>query len=465
MKFWQGQFNEGLDATVEQFVSTFAFDKRLYKHDIMGSLAHCTMLGEQGIITEEETKVIQKALTGLFNDITKGKVTFENSMNVFEFIDREIEERVGEVGKKLDIARGDVDRASLSIRMYVIELCSDINETLKTLVETIMEIASGYTLTMMPGEFHGMKAQPTSLGHSLLALSEGFVRDIERFIEVKKHANVMPLYSAYGTGVRYPINRRRVAQMLGFSSVTQNSLDALTDMDFISEFMSACSITAKHISKVCNAYIKWCSKDYGYAIPDGSINIDSKVIPQTDLPIVLEALNYKANKCVMLGTANATAVVPTLSYNRAVYESIETVFEAESLIKNSANILTAILPSFAFDDQAMLKAANAGYITALDCVDYLVLKGMSKDEAYEIAGKLCEYCAENNKRLDTLTMDVYESFSPLFERDIVSSMKVRTAVRQRKHEGEPSDVTVRAEIRSLQRRLKRLFRVQLRVLR
>lgn len=457
MKYWQGKFNDGLDEAIGQFISTLPFDKRLYKHDIMGSIAHCTMLGEQGIIEEEETKIILKALTQIFYDITTGKLQPENARDVYEFLDAQLYERVGALAEKLNVARTVCDRSTLNVRMYVKELCSDLNEELKKLIETLMLVSESKLSVVMPSEYHGSKAQPTTLAHALMAFAEAFARDAERLNDVKKHAGVMTMYSGFGTGTPFRVNRRRVAELLQLDAISQNSLDALTDIDFIHDFMSASAAIARHIEKVCNTFIRWSGKEYAYARADASFNIDSEATPQTDTPLAMETIKLKASKCSALAHSADALDERTLSYGSPAYAAAETVFEAESILKNCLNILTALIPSYSFDEQAMQKAAVADYGVAHDCADYLVANGEAKEQAYAITGKLCEYCSQNNKRLDTLPIEIYKEFSPLFEKDIISLMRPKTAVRLRKHDGEPSEVAVRAEIRALKRKLNKLF--------
>lgn len=456
MKYWQGKFNEGLDRTAEQFISTFAFDKRLYKHDIMGSIAHCTMLGEQGIISEEETKIIQQALTQIFYNITTGKIVIEDSENIYDFLDRELNSSIGEISKKLNIARTECDRAALDKRMYVKELCGDLKEELKKLIEKIAEISGNCTSVILPSEFNFIKASPTTLAHTLLAYAERFMRDAAKLDETAKNAAVMPLYSGYGTGVPYKVDRRRVAELLKFSSVTQNSLDAVTDNDYICEFLAATALISRHVSSFCSLLIDWCTKEVAFARLDKSVNTDSKAVPSFAEPSVLETLKNKSDKCARICLTSA-ATDNGAYYSRSDYEIIETVFEAESAIKNCLGTLTAVISSVFFDEQAMLKAATNGFTTALDCVEYLVKKGENRDTAYEIVGKLCEYCAENNKRLDTIAIDIYRTYSPLFEKDVIYASRAKSVARLRKNEGEPGEVAVRAELRSIKRRLNKLF--------
>ena len=455
MKFWQGNFNENLDENASRFISTFNADKRFYKHDVMGSIAHVTMLAEEKLIDERDAKIIQKTLTQIFYDITSGKLTLENANNVYEFIDNELDNRLGNVAQNAAIGRTLVDRAALDARMYALELSNDLSNLLKDLISVLIQVAENYETTVLPFAYHGLNAQPTTLAHSLSAFAEMFLRDAERLNEFKNSASVMPLYSAYGTGTRLPVNRKRVAALLGFKAITANSADALSDVDYVYDFVNASSIIMKHVATICNTLINW-QKD-GYYNCDGSFNVDSTVMPQRDLPIVLETLKNKALRCKALYSTLCTLDTSELAYSANLSAINEITFEAEGYVKNSLNVLTAFIASLRFDEQTMLKTANAGFSTALDCVDYLLMRGADKSDAYEITGKICEFCAENGKRLDTLTAEDYQAISPLFEADIVSAMRVKNATRLRKNDGEPGDVAVRAEIRAIQRKLNKLF--------
>ncbi len=455
MKFWQGKFNEGIDATVAQYISTFSFDKRLYKHDIMGSIAHCTMLGNQGLIDGEEVAQLQKALTGIFYDITAGKIVLENAGNIFDFLDKEICERVGSMGEKINIGRCKTDRAELAMRMYVSETIDDILFALKTSCQTIISLADNNLSTAIPTFILGAKGQPSSLAHIIMSYAERFVRDIERLLSTKERTLVMPLYSQYGTGTRLPIDKKKVAELLKFKTISANTYDAISDNDYSEEFLANCAIVFKHLIAICNEIIKWTDKEFGFAKTDGNFNVDSPIVPQTDIQSVLQAIKSKAKKGLTLATSSMYNTDSTFS--RGAYETIETVFEVESIIKNCLNMFATILPSFTFDEQAMLKQVNAGFTTAYDCVEYLISKGVTESDAYAITGKICEYCVENMKRLDTINLDTYKEFSDVFENDILLNMRPKTAIRLRKHDGEPSDVSVRAEIRNMVRKLNKLL--------
>lgn len=455
MKFWQGKFNEGQSPEITRYLATYTFDKRLYKHDVMGSIAHCTMLGEQGIISPEEATILRNALTQIFYDVTACKLVAENTTSVFDFIDSALSEKVGEIGKKINIARTPADRFALDMRMYAAETYSEIADSLKTLIETLTATAEKHYSTIMPSYYNNTKGQPTTLAHTIIAFTEPFVRDTERLFDAKKRTAIMPLYSAYGTGVRYNVNRKRVAELLKLSAVSQNSLDAITNTDYIGEFVSIVSAIATHVAKVSNTYIDWNKN--GFLLPDASVNIDSALVPSVNVPTIFETLKTRAAKAVNIASEFNAIASDSLYYSQSVYECAEMFFNAETIIRSCINTLISILPAYNYDEQTMLKTATSDFTVAKDCVDYLIDKGAEIDDAYDTVGKLCKYCAAVGKRLDTIDYEIYAGASSLFDADIISAMRLKNATRLRKHDGEPGESAVRAEIRNIQRKLKKLF--------
>ena len=304
----------------------------------------------------------------------------------------------------------------------------------------------------MPSLYRGENGQPTTVAHTLLASVEGFVRDTERFDLVYKRANSMPLYSAFGTGLRLPIARKRVAELLKFETVTPNSLDALSDNDYIYEYLLACNLTLKRVGSLAGKIASWIGSN-GYA------NIGENFVSQS--PCSYTAV-YSEKLAELKGKASvATALLHKadsidcgcITPSRKNYAMVATIFDAQVALVSALKDLNDIVATLTFNEAETLKCATAKYSTAIDCVDYLISKGADQADAYAIVGKLCAYCVENGKRLDTITLDIYNEFSPLFEDDIISAMRVKNATRLRKHEGEPSDVSVRAEIRTVIKKL------------
>ena len=433
----------------------FPFDKRLYKHDVMGSIAHCTMLSEQEIISEKDAKAIQKALTEIFYDITAEKISLVGVTDILSFIDNELYDRIGAVSKKINIARTIDDRFALDARLYVREASQNAKYAIKNLVNAIIAIAEPNLTTVIPACYRGESAQPTTVAHILMAHAESFARDCERFDAVYKRANVMPLYSAYGTGLRLPISRKRVAELLKFDAVTPNSLDALSDGDYVHEYLLACTLTLKHVSALAGRLLSWIGGK-NYASVGENFTSQSPVSYVANYSEKLDELKGKVNFASSLQFKANAIDCGCNSPSRKNHELIATVFDAQFTLSGSLKELAEVVSTVTVNEPEMLKNATAKYSTAIDCVDYLISKGAEQEDAYAIVGKICAYCTENGKRLDTITLDVYTEFSPLFEEDVISAMRVKNATRLRKHEGEPSDVSVRAEIRNIVKKIARL---------
>lgn len=421
--------------------------RKLYKHDLMGSIAHCTMLGEVELIPSPDAEVVQRALTKIFYDITNEKLALPAECDVFDFLDSELEIRIGELAKKLNVARTRGDRLALDVRMYVREISSDACEYVKTLVQTLIAVAEVNGLTFIPSVANGGEGQPTTVAHLALGHAEAFMRDIARFKRIADDGDDMPLYSAYGTGLRLPVDKKRVAELLKFKSVAHNVADALVNVDYIRELEFAVELLSKHLIELTERVSGWIAS--GYALASDALTEPSEIRPLKKLPIAVNALTERLR---------SVAAVCAKSYGASeIVDLFDYAVEAESEIKAVIPQINDLVASLTFDLQASLKAAQAEYSTARDCVDYLLAKGESKDEAENVVTKLCVYCRDNGKRLDTLPLEVYKDFSEAFEADVVSDMKVRNAVRLRKSEGEPSDVSTRAEIRSLNKRLNKIF--------
>lgn len=455
MKFWQGKFDENLDKQAAQFASTFAQDKRLYKHDVMGSLAHSTMLAEQGLLNERDAKTIQKALSQIFYDITAGKLALENATDICSFLDNELDARIGASAEKINIARTNEDRAALNLRLYIINLAGEINASVKELIDAIITLSEKHLLTTVPIEYRNTKGQPSTVAHVMLAFAEMLLRDVERFTAVKSSAAIMPMYSGYGTGTRLPVDRKRVAAILGLKGITANSIDALTDTDYIYEYATAIKLTVKHINELISTLVAW--NKAGYITSNDKQFVASPVAPEIGIIAIADMLCQKTAKCAAICDTLYSIDAKCIGAARSALRLAEIVFETENLTKLCLTQISELVSTLEFDEQAMLKDATSDFSVALDCVDYLIMKGASKSDAYEIAGRVCEYCAQNNKRLDTLPIENYLEISPLFDADINSAMRVKNATRLRKNDGEPGDVATRAEIRTIQRKLAKLF--------
>lgn len=421
--------------------------KKLYKHDVMGSIAHVTALGELGLITSGDAEVLQRALTRIFYDVTSDKIAIPAEEDLFDFLDNELKTRVGELGEKVNVARTRDDRTALDVRMYVRDAAGEIAEYVKTAVQTLVSVAEVNTLTFMPASYGEAEGQPTTAAHSLLARAEAFLRDGARIKKVIESTDGMPLYSAYGTGLRLPVDKKRVAELLRFKTVAYNTADAVADTDYIRELLFAVAVFADHAEAIANDVREYVVK--GYATLPENFTVPSEARILNVLPVGADAL---------ITSARALSSLCREAFRNApILDLCLCAIEAESSVKALVPALNELVAALSFDAQASLKAAQIGYPTAADCIDYLVAKGENKSSALGIVTKLCVYCRDNSKRLDTLPVEIYTEFSDKFGADVVSDMRIRNAVRLRKNDGEPSDVSTRAEIRSLNRRITKVF--------
>lgn len=421
--------------------------KKLYKYDVMGSIAHVTALGETRLIPQGEAEVLQRALTQVFYDVTNEKLALPSDTDLFDFLDSELKTRVGEIGEKINVGRTREDRIALDVRAYARELSSDINEYVKTVIKTLISVAEVNTLTFLPFSYNGTEGQPTTAAHVLLARAESFMRDAARLKKAAENADGMPLYSGYGTGLRLPVDKKRVAELLKFRSIAANCADAISDTDFARELLFATEVFADHVRTLLSDVREWMVK--GYVLPAEGFSQPSDVRLLSVVPSGVNAL--------LAAASSLSATCRDYGCDAPLTDLFRNAAEAENAVKSLVPALNDLIASLSFDAQASLKAAQSGYSTAADCVDYLIAKGETKSEATETVTKLCVYCRDNGKRLDTLPIEIYKDFSDKFDADVVSDMRVRNAVRLRKNEGEPSDVSTRSEIRSLNRRLTKTY--------
>lgn len=452
MKMWSGRFKGTLDEMADAFNSSLPFDKRLYRHDIMGSIAHATMLGEVGIITKKDASAICSALSDIFYDIKNGVLPLVGAEDIHMFIEEKLTERIGDAGKKLHTARSRNDQVALDLRLYLRDSVTEVKDLLKDLCAELIAIAKSHYGTLMPAYTHMQRAQPTTLAHYVMAYVEMFMRDIDRLNDCRKRINVMPLGSGACTGTTFPIDRERVAALLEFSSVTQNALDGVSDRDFVVEYLNCVALVMTHLSRLNEELVYWASDEFGFIELDDRFSTGSSIMPQKKNPDISELIRGKTGRTFGNLTAMLTVLkgLP-LAYNKDLQEDKELVFDSEDTVKACLHVMAAMLPTLRFRPDSMAKGAQGGYTAATDCADYLVKKGMPFREAHAVIGKLVLYCAENNKPLHRLTLDEFRSFSPLFGEDITDAVRIRNVVGRRQLTGGPAKRAVSAEIRKAER--------------
>ncbi|MBN2569463.1 MAG: argininosuccinate lyase [Deltaproteobacteria bacterium] len=429
-KPWGGRFVEPTDRKVEEFTASIAFDRQLYRYDIEGSIAHCKMLTKQGIISDEEEERILTGLKSVFDDIEAGNLDLDIGLeDIHMAVEYFLTDRIGETGGKLHTGRSRNDQVTLGMRMYLRDEVKNIIELLETLQRSFHKMAKAEMDTIMPGYTHLQKAQPVLLSHYLFAYWEMFERDRERFGECMKRVNVMPLGSGALAGTGIPIDRQYVAQLLGFPTITANSMDAVSDRDFIAEFIFDAVLTMMHMSRFCEDLILWATEEFGYAEIADSFTTGSSIMPQKKNPDVAELIRGKTGRVY----GNLMAVLTILkglpmTYNRDLQEDKEPLFDTVHTIKNSLGILSEMAGKLHFNREKMRERALEGFSTATDMAEYLVLKGVAFRDAHSVVGKIVAYCIDKGKDLGSLSISELRSFYGGFDEDVYACLTLEASV-------------------------------------
>lgn len=457
MKLWGGVFTQNTYKIADEFNSSLGFDRRLYKHDILGSIAHCKMLGTQKIITEAESKLIINGLEQILADIEGGKLEICDAEDIHSFVEQELIKRIGEAGKKLHTARSRNDQVATDIRMYLKDSIDNTVEKLKNLCSIMLEHAKNYASTIMAGYTHMQKAQPITLGHYFNAYVCMFLRDIDRLIDCKKRIDVMPLGSGALAGTTYPINRNLTAELLGFGDVAVNSLDAVSDRDFLIEYVSVCVQIAVHMSKISEEWIYWACDEFAYIQLDDGFSTGSSIMPQKKNPDMLELIRGKSAKIIgNLTSAAALLKAQPLSYNKDLQEDKIIIFDTEDNINICIDVLSGVVKTAKFNTDKMYRSASGGYSAATDIADYLAKKGVPFRDAHKLTGQIVLYCINNNLKLEELKLDEFKKFSPVFEQDVLDAVKLENVVNNRKSLGGTSPAQVKKTIEILEKKLQKI---------
>ena len=458
MKLWQGRFASPMSADADAFNESLSFDKKLYRADITASLAHADMLGRCGIISASESELIRGGLTEILSEIESGALTIGGAEDIHSFVEGELVRRVGDTGKKLHTARSRNDQVATDMRLYVRDSIDRAVSLLVSLVETLLSRAKEGVKYIMPGFTHLRKAQPINCAQYFNAYSEMFLRDLDRFSSLRKRMNVMPLGSAALAGTSYPIDREITRSLLGFDSLSQNSLDAVSDRDFVAEYLFDASLVMAHLSRLCEDTILYTSEEFGYwNIPD-EYSTGSSIMPQKKNPDLPELVRGKTGRVYGHLTAILTVIkgLP-LAYNKDLQEDKECFFDTEVTLFSCVSIYTALLDKITLNVNAMYDAAGQGYSTATDVADYLAKKGVPFRDAHAVTGKLVRYCIETGKTLPALTLEEFRAASPVFNEDVLCAVTTRASAEGRNSVGGSSTAAAREGIASVRRRL-RLYR-------
>lgn len=447
MKLWAGRFHKELDKTTNDFNSSISFDSRMAKEDIEGSIAHATMLGACGIIAKEESEKICEGLKQIAQELESGTLQIDpNAEDIHTFVEGELTARLGDAGKRLHTARSRNDQVALDDRLYLRGQCKELRAQLVHLVNVLAEKALEHKGTVMPGYTHLQRAQPITFGHHLLAYAEMFLRDISRLDDAKKRMNVCPLGSGALAGTTYPLDRVMTAGLLGFDSITHNSLDGVSDRDFCMELASVLAIAMVHLSRFSEEIILWCSWEFKFVELDDAFSTGSSIMPQKKNPDIAELVRGKAARVIGDVTTLLTMMkgLP-LAYNKDMQEDKEAIFDAVDTLRMCLTAFIPMVETMKVLKDNMRHAAAKGFINATDCADYLVGKGLPFRDAYKVTGELVAHCIEHELTLETLPLEQYRSFNSLFEDDIYTAISLDTCVNGRKVAGGPAPENVERE--------------------
>lgn len=433
MKLWGGRFSKETDKVVEHFHSSISFDSRLYKCDIRGSMAHARMLGRQGIISLEEAQLIIDTLEEIEKDIEAGKIVFqEEAEDIHMNVETLLIQRIGETGKKLHTARSRNDQVALDTRMYLKEELRSVSSLLIGLQDILLEKANRHKEVIMPGYTHLQKAQPVLFAHHLLAYFEMFQRDLERLRDCFKRADVMPLGSGALAGTTFPLDREAVKEELGFAQVSRNSMDAVSDRDFVVEAVFDMSLIMMHLSRFCEEIILWSTDEFKFVEVDDAYGTGSSIMPQKKNPDVAELIRGKTGR-VYGDLVALLAVMKSLplAYNKDMQEDKENLFDALDTVKGCLAVFAPMVATLKVNASNMYRGAKGGFTNATDAADYLVGKGIPFREAHKIAGKLVAYSIERGLTLEEVPLDKFKEFSPAVGEDIYQALTVESCVRRR----------------------------------
>ena len=436
-KLWGGRFVEHAEAWVDEFGASIGFDKELVEEDIEGSLAHVSMLKKTNILTEEEANEIEKGLKKLLEKAKKGELTFSVALEDIHLnIEKMLTDEIGPVGGKLHTARSRNDQVATDMHLYLRKQVKEILDAIATLQDVLVRKAEEEIDTIIPGYTHLQRAQPISFGHHLMAYFWMLERDYERFKESLKRINISPLGAGALAGTTFPIDRHYTAELLGFDGIYENSLDAVSDRDFILEFLSDSSILMMHLSRFCEEIILWSSQEFQFIEIDDRFATGSSIMPQKKNPDMAELIRGKTGRVYgnLFGLLTVMKGTP-LAYNKDMQEDKEGMFDTVKTVKGSLKIFAGMIETMKVNRNRMEKAVSQDFSNATELADYLAAKGVPFRKAHEIVGKLVLYCIQNDKFLLDLSMDEFKQASPLFEEDIYSILEPRNVVARRNSAG------------------------------
>lgn len=438
-QLWGGRFTKETDKLVYNFNASISFDKRFYEQDIQGSKAHVMMLAKQGILTDADKDKIVEGLEGILDDIEKGRLEISDKYeDIHSFVEAVLTERIGEPGKKLHTGRSRNDQVALDMKLYTRDEVHLIDNLLKELLFAILNTMEEHTETIMPGFTHLQKAQPITLAHHMGAYFEMFKRDHERMQDIYGRMNTCPLGSGALAGTTYPLDRDYTAKLLGFDGPTLNSMDGVSDRDYLIELLAALSTVMMHLSRFSEEMIIWNSNEYQFVELDDAYSTGSSIMPQKKNPDIAELVRGKTGRVygALMSLLTTMKGIP-LAYNKDMQEDKELVFDAIDTAKGCISLFTGMLRTTRFNKERMEASAKHGFTNATDAADYLVGKGVPFRDAHGIVGQLVLYCIERDIALDDMTLEEYREISPVFGEDIYDAISIDTCVNRRVTTGAP----------------------------
>ena len=447
-QLWGGRFTKETDRLVYNFNASISFDQKFYREDIEGSIAHVTMLAKQGILTEQERDEIIAGLKGILEDVENGslKIT-EEYEDIHSFVEANLIDRIGDAGKKLHTGRSRNDQVALDMRLYTRKEVLAVDELLKELLETLLKLMEEHTATYMPGFTHLQKAQPVTLAHHVGAYFEMFKRDRQRLYDIYQRMNYCPLGAGALAGTTYPLDRDYTAQLLEFYGPTLNSMDSVSDRDYLIEFLSALSTVMMHLSRFSEEIIIWNSNEYRVVEIDDSYSTGSSIMPQKKNPDIAELIRGKTGRVYGALTSLLTTMkgIP-LAYNKDMQEDKELTFDAIDTVKGCLALFNGMVSTMRFRKDVMEASAKNGFTNATDAADYLVNHGVPFRDAHGIVGCLVLYCLDKGIALDDMTLEEYQAISPVFEADIYEAIRLKTCVEKRMTLGAPGQEAMKQVI-------------------
>ena len=438
-QLWGGRFTKETDKLVYNFNASISFDQKFYAQDIRGSIAHVTMLQKQGILTKEEKESIIEGLKGIQADVENGTLEITDEYeDIHSFVEANLIDRIGDAGKKLHTGRSRNDQVALDMRLYTRDEIEALDTLLKELLEVLLKLMKEHIETYMPGFTHLQKAQPVTLAHHLGAYFEMFKRDRLRMKDIRKRMNYCPLGAGALAGTTYPLDREYTAELLGFDGPTLNSMDSVSDRDYLIEMLSAMSTVMMHLSRFCEEVIIWNSNEYQFVEIDDAYSTGSSIMPQKKNPDIAELVRGKTGRVygALMSLLTTMKGIP-LAYNKDMQEDKELVFDAIDTTKGCLALFTGMLRTMRFRKQRMEDSAKNGFTNATDAADYLVNHGVPFRDAHGIVGQLVLYCIDKNIALDDMSLEEYKAISPVFEEDSYEAISMKTCVEMRNTIGAP----------------------------